>query len=227
VAGTGELITVPEVPEIRAARRVFFSRRLWLAVAFSLLAHWLIMSVPLTPEAKAPGLPPLKVRIATFNATRGEPVNQRPVNPRSIMTSPSSDSATLPLPKEDDVAAVPQDPGGGEDDFYFPRSELTRAPEVSEDTDLQELATLPGAKVGSVVVELFIDEHGTIARINPEASELDPAFVERLKAALSVLTFSSGEIDGFPVKSRIRIEIGFLPVLDRDGRRRNWEDRGS
>lgn len=210
-----------EVPEIRAARRVFFSRRLWFAIALSSLAHWLIMSIPLAPETEAPAVPPLKVRIAAFNTARGDPDDRQPVTPRHVQTSPTSGPAAATLPEEDILPPVGRDPGVGEDEIYFPRSELTRAPEVSEDIDLQKLASLPGAKAGSVVVELFIDEHGTVARINPETSELEPAFMERLKAALSILRFSSGEIDGFPVKSRVRIEIGFLPVLDRDGRRSN------
>ncbi len=166
-------------------------------------------------------MPPLTVRISAFSDSPITKVHAPPETPRRLHkpTAGAAPVAPATAPETNDSPPITPETPNSDDAFYFPRSELTRPPEVAKGVDLQDLAKLTGARAGNVAVELFIDEHGAVAHIDTEPGDIDPDFLERLKSALAALRFSSGEINGFPVRSRIKIEIGFVPVLGHDYRR--------
>ena len=91
--------------------------------------------------------------------------------------------------------------------LYYPRSTLTHPPQVIEDVDLSNLSSLPGIAPGRLTLELFIGKSGTVDRVEAESVEIPEQAMESLLDLLGKIRFTGGEIDGKPVKSRIRIEV--------------------
>lgn len=91
---------------------------------------------------------------------------------------------------------------------FHDRRELTRQPNVLYNVDLSELESLRTKLTTNLEVVLYIDEYGEIVKIDgiPE-DEARITELQTLRSLLMRLRFSSGEIDGKPVKFTMKIEI--------------------
>jgi len=110
----------------------------------------------------------------------------------------SSPLATMPLPITTNI--------------YFPRDELTLPPTLIENVDLSSLAKLAGTSAGRALLELYINEQGSIDRVEPQSDGIPDNILENLRDLLFQLKFSGGEIDGTIVKTRLVIEVLFIPT---------------
>lgn len=98
-------------------------------------------------------------------------------------------------------------------DIYHLREELSRPPQLEQDVDLSPLARVIPVQALTLEVELFINEAGLIDRVEITRGKLEGNARIGLMARLARLKFSSGEIDGRIVKSRIKIEVNFTPEI--------------
>lgn len=219
MAGVGELSALIDLQQIRAAGRVFFfPRRLWLAVAASVAAHYFGLAILAHSAFATYPSPPRSLQLSILNTVSPDLLvaDRAPRNP--------GDESKLPLGKgrhgNADELEVPNRPGWIPlpNNIYFPKSDLSRPPQLIEDVDLSEVSSLGGVTPGRAIMEIFIDEGGVIVRIEAETGSLAENVVENLKDRLFMLKFSSGEIDGIAVKSRIRIEVNIEPDLRFDGK---------
>lgn len=96
-------------------------------------------------------------------------------------------------------------------DVYHLRQELTRQPQLIANVDLSPLISLASGSSTAVIVELYINEQGNIDKIDTTANDLPAEALDKLSELLMQLRFSSGEIDGDAVKTRMKIEVMFLP----------------
>ncbi len=115
-------------------------------------------------------------------------------------------------------AVEPSEPvAGGADDadpvigFSLPRyyapEELTQRPQVLRDVPPILQREWQTREPKKAVLLLLINETGMVDKIEVEESAL-PAEFERLTLqTFAAARFTAGEIDGVPVKSRIRIEV--------------------
>lgn len=92
---------------------------------------------------------------------------------------------------------------------YLPRRELTVAPVLKAEVPLvwPEEGVLAGRY--SAVVTLFVDETGRVRKLRFDGDGLPPLLQEQAREAFLGARFSPGELQGVPVKSRVRVEVVF------------------
>ncbi|UUX96549.1 energy transducer TonB [Aquabacterium sp. J223] len=96
---------------------------------------------------------------------------------------------------------------------FLPRSLLSAGPVALDEVQLPwpEDAALGGA-VGlhlTGTLALFIDESGFVREVHAEDDSLPPVFREAARSAFLKARFRPGELDGRPVRSRLRVEVAF------------------
>jgi hypothetical protein len=160
-----------------------------------------IMVVTYTPstarDTQAPAHPP--VRTVTGNTAP-----QRP----DFDTAAMPDLDTLPPTS----AGVPQDAADtAADSDYLPRDRLTRGPMPQQSIDLVYPDLAPFGQFRTVIT-LFIDDQGVVQRVRfdeADATGLPPILEEATRQTFLRSPFTPGEIDGQPIRSRVRIEVAY------------------
>ncbi|MEJ8858355.1 energy transducer TonB [Variovorax robiniae] len=60
------------------------------------------------------------------------------------------------------------------------------------------------------ILALYIDEQGEVRQVTADdSSVLPPAFEQAAREAFMAARFAPGQLDGLPVKSRVRVEVVF------------------
>ena len=105
-------------------------------------------------------------------------------------------------------ATAPADPALG-------LGELDRSPRPLGEV-LPEYPEAAGTRSGSVVLRLFIDEHGVVERADVMASKPAGLFEDAARTAFLAARFEPGLRAGRPVRSEMTIEVEFT-AEDRGG----------
>jgi outer membrane biosynthesis protein TonB len=90
---------------------------------------------------------------------------------------------------------------------FFDPAQLTEKPRLLTEPRLDLLQPMLG-RAGMAKLILYIDETGSVDRVEVEAASLSPEAVARAKVIFAALRFSPGRFDGAPVKTRVRITVG-------------------
>jgi hypothetical protein len=106
---------------------------------------------------------------------------------------------------------------GGLDD-YLPRRLLTQAPTSDRPIVLPYPSAGPVQGHYVAVAALYIDEHGWVRDVRFEGEPLPSALHEAARESFLAARFRAGEVEGQPVKSRIRIEVTFESRVNADSR---------
>lgn len=95
--------------------------------------------------------------------------------------------------------------------WYFSRSELTVAPLLKDDPQIESPESTGNAapKSGKVVLRVFVGAAGAVERVEVASSSVPTAFEEAAIAAFTHVRFRPGEIEGVAVTSETRFEIVF------------------
>jgi len=194
-----------------------------VGVGLSVLAHVLLISwtpvdmqrVRSFPEA-APATPlrllpnPSAVEGVAVVAADAQAVaaqstqnEQVPASAPAPAAPAAPDTALPPLP-------LPWVPPG--DDDYLPRSKLSAQPEPLAPIVISspDPALMVGVVRQRLVLTLFIGASGLVERISVEDSESGPvsaAIESAAREAFFTARFTPGQLDGQPVRSRMRIEV--------------------
>lgn len=164
------------------------------------------------PESQEPGI--MEVRLVRLES-RPESV------PQSVkLTNESHDTrqaeSTIPV-----AAAIPQ-PDESEpliplpahaESHYYPTRELSLRPRVTK--DVSPAIQFAGVPAQTVILRLFINEEGSIDRVDTEQSFLPEDMAKNLRDAFSTVKFQPGIREGIPVKSQMRIEVRLDSERDR------------
>lgn len=97
------------------------------------------------------------------------------------------------------------------DQAYWPRSLLTRPPTPQQSIDLLYPTLAPSGRFRAVLT-LFIDEQGVVQRVRIDEADdsgLPPVLEDAARQTFLRSTFTPGEIDGRPIRSRLRIEVEY------------------
>lgn len=134
-------------------------------------------------------------------------------------TKPASEATT-----KAQLAAAPEAaPEPGSDDraaglgiplphYYGPREVSERA-RPAQDIDLEppELLGVPGQ--GKLILLLWINESGSVDRVETESSQVDNAIEKVIAEQFRRARFAPANLDGRPVKSRMKIEVVVRPPV--------------
>ena len=173
---------------------------------------------PPAATAQPPRLQRITVVTYTPSAARDTPAPAHsPVRTVTGHTAPRPpDLAAATLPDLDTLpptsAGVPQDAADtAADSDYLPRDRLTRGPVPQQSIDLVYPDLAPIGQFRTVIT-LFIDDQGVVQRVRfDEADEtgLPPILEEATRQTFLRSPFTPGEIDGQPIRSRLRIEVAY------------------
>ncbi|RYG39157.1 MAG: hypothetical protein EON93_00475 [Burkholderiales bacterium] len=93
---------------------------------------------------------------------------------------------------------------------YVPRALLSVAPVARTPVVLEWPAISLPENSYSGILKLYLDEHGRVERVEPDAEAVLPApLYEAAKQAFLATEFTPGQLNGQVVRSRIRVEVNF------------------
>lgn len=135
------------------------------------------------------------------------------LEPVPLVTVPllatSSDQPETSSPEVQVVAAP-------DEDLYLPRATLTKSPRSIGIIDIPFPDGLVGHGHYESTLALYIDETGAVRKVEVTGPELPPPLEEAARLTFMKASFTPGEKDGIPVKSKIVVAVVFddtEPVL--------------
>jgi hypothetical protein len=100
-------------------------------------------------------------------------------------------------------------PGVLGDDDFFSRNALDVGPYPAQPVVIDFPPNVEGGGTHMSELALFIDENGRVVRIRVEGPSLPAAMEEAARRAFMGAEFSPGQLEGLPVRSRIKVEVVF------------------
>ena len=204
--------------EIRAG--TVFAACAVLSVFLHLVLVPLLGSVNLRPGPPGSPGPARSVEVRVLQRDAEAPV-QRAAAPQAVPAAraqalvsstsvaqrvvPASTSPSSP----DEPRTQGQAPGENGDDAYLPRSALT-VPPVARSAIVVPYPVFE-ADTGRYAarLSLFIDETGSVRRVEIETEDLPEPLRIAVRDVFMSAEFQPGELDGRPVRSRLRVEVSF------------------
>jgi hypothetical protein len=138
-----------------------------------------------------------------------------PNNPASAASAADAPTSVSAASSAASASEIFGDAGDVLDGSYVPRPLLAIAPEAAAPVVIDAPQPASGASTGQLigrytgVLALYIDEQGIVRGIEEEPPALPEAMARAARAAFMNARFSPGQMDGHPVKSRIRVEVVF------------------
>lgn len=183
--------------------------------------HMRLVQQP-TAHTAVPASPPLAAPqpVQTEAPAPAEEIPTEVAAPEVVLTDPSEPPPTpeaLPaIPSEVAAPTVANDlpSGNGQADLdgnseYIPRPQLSIPP-------IAQAPLILGTPEGPFepqritgILSLYIDENGQVHHVSAHGERMPAAFEEVARQAFMAMTFRPGQLNGQPVKSRIRIEVVF------------------
>ncbi len=159
-----------------------------------------VIQVELTPAAKQLTPPEAAAPIAESAAPKQES-NATVVSdaPPTIDTPPQASNESSIKEEVPLVRTI--------NDQYFTRHQLTEKPSVIEDIENEIQVDIPSAQAQDLRLLLFINEEGSIDKLEILQANLPSEASNILLAKFSRLKFKPGKIDGVAVKSQLMIEV--------------------
>ena len=100
-------------------------------------------------------------------------------------------------------------PGVLGDDDFFARNALDIGPYPTQPVMIDYPPDVEGGGTHTSELALFIDENGKVIRMRVEGHALPSAMEEAARRAFMGTVFSPGQVEGLPVRSRIKVEVVF------------------
>lgn len=152
------------------------------------------LEAPLEPSLEAPQEASQEASAEPPPQAAAEAPAPQPEAPAPTATTTATAATTAPL-------STP--------DVYHARRELSRAPKPLGPIDIAFPPGVPTPGRHSAVLAIYIDEAGTVRKVQPVDAPLPDAFEEAARNAFLAARFRAGERDSRPVKSFIHIEVVF------------------
>ncbi|MBK6638213.1 MAG: energy transducer TonB [Rhodocyclaceae bacterium] len=202
------------------------ARRLISAGVLSFFLHTGVVLIPSgvanAPQIVAPWAPEIKVAQLTVsilrpNAGEVSAISPEPLAPESsgslllqgtYVLSDENRSGTPEPPAEPKALLVPLT-----DLDYRRPHELSRRPEALAAVALETQEIRFRKETGSLILLLKISRDGMVDSADIERSELPPLYGQTARSAFAQIRFRPGEVDGRRVRSIMRVEITYVPLL--------------
>lgn len=161
---------------------------------------------------------------ATFStAAEADPLDIQPKAPDAA-THEEGSTPFAKLPAESSATTGPNGTSGHPAsatheglDEYLPRSALSGFPSALEPIFVPYPEGVPYGD-WRVIFTLFIDTDGSVRHVRSGTANLPAALEQAARQAFATARFKPGEVDGQPVKSRIRVEVEFSASLQENSR---------
>lgn len=97
--------------------------------------------------------------------------------------------------------------------IYLDAATVTRRATILEDIEASpdEIGGRTGS--GRIVLAVYIGENGAVDRVEVESSPLGEPFLSVVSRQFLSARFAPAELDGVPVKSRMRVEVFIRPMM--------------
>jgi hypothetical protein len=164
------------------------------------------------PTASDPALAPLqKAEAPTRPVAKATPLSHPAIEAPRAATEASAPTVDRTAPPADTSTPPPiidpANPTGFDD--YIPRPLLSVGPAATVPVLIDTPIGNFGVARQMGILSLFIDEEGAVQHV-AGSEPLLPALLEQAaREAFMAARFTPGEVDGRPVKSRIRVEVVF------------------
>lgn len=167
--------------------------------------------VPVAHVVPAPveGAPEPAVEARTEAATQAPLLATDPVIASDVPPAPSTSTSPAPAPEPTAATAAVSPALAATPDVYHARRELSRTPKPLGPIDITFPPGVPTPGRHSAVLAIYIDEAGTVRKVQPVDAPLPDAFEEAARNAFLAARFRAGEREGRLVKSFIHIEVVF------------------
>ena len=99
-------------------------------------------------------------------------------------------------------------PQAGDGD-YFTRDQLSVGPSPTTGVFI-DYPSIDDQSNHVSELSLFISEEGKVVRVRVDGPALPAPLEEAARSAFMSARFSPGQVDGLPVRSRIRVEVSFV-----------------
>lgn len=178
----------------------------WMLLASALLHFFLIFAIrPEASQPKASSLPKVVFKInLEQDMLNAEPSLELPKSSQNDL--PSNNQASVP--SKDDLALMPVSPQLLPK-FYKAR-ELDVLPKPIGEVPLKYPSTIKDAlQSGTVRLEIFIDDNGDVLSLNVIDATLPGVFDQAAIDAFKDQRFEPGMLNDKPVKSHIKMTVGF------------------
>lgn len=186
--------------------------RLFVALVCSCLLHAIVY---LLSDLVAPG------RYAVSGGTKGRPyalsatllatAHSSPEAPLSGAAPADSLEGSDAGTETEKAASNDAPPAGGlplPEVIYYPTSQLSIGPKALTQVELDAPEIRYSTASGRVVLNLWINESGEVAKASMEITELPEPVTTAIVEAFRKLRFKPGELDGRVVGSVMKIEAG-------------------
>lgn len=150
---------------------------------------------------------PIEASIQPTVAAPTETATPAPLLATAPVTEP--DAHPAPAIEPGPTAATTAVSTAPSPDVYHARRELSRAPKPLGPIDITFPPGVPTPGRHSAVLAIYIDEAGTVRKVQPVDAPLPDAFEEAARNAFLAARFRAGEREGRVVKSFIHIEVVF------------------
>ena len=132
-------------------------------------------------------------------------------------SSDTQPSAAVPGGASEASLTLPYAPP--RDSEYLGRAQLTVPPAVVGEVEIPDPGPAALAATGAaptrVILTLYINEFGLVDKITFDSPDVPAALEKAARLAFQTARFAPGHLDGAPVKSRMRIEVGFEPLISK------------
>lgn len=167
------------------------------------------------PEVQAENQAEAQVatQLETQVATSPQAATPAPAPSPTLAAALPTEVEAHPTPAPESVATHPvastEPAAAATPDAYHARRELSRAPKPLGPIDITFPPGVPTPGRHSAVLAIYIDEAGTVRKVQPVDAPLPDAFEEAARNAFLAARFRAGEREGRVVKSFIHIEVVF------------------
>lgn len=185
----------------------------WLgaaALSFGVHLWWLkapAVALPGVSTATAPQASAAGAAQPVLLRSAGSREPQPPQGP--ARTRGAADAAPAP---EAPAARAPHDPAARQGPFdehhFLPRNALSVVPHALTPVLLTTPPSAPDGRY-SAELTLFIDETGQVRRVRVDTAGLLPELEDQARQAFVTTRFQPGEVDGRPVRARLRVAVEF------------------
>lgn len=156
------------------------------------------------------GAAPLAWRVRTLALTDTTPSEQTGSEKAMVKPgAPVPDARPISPPAPAHQVTPPPPPSPAGTGAYLPRHRLTVGPQPQTPIVIGYPAQVDHAGRLSGRLAVYIDEHGTVRRVEPLDDNLPAPALDAARTAFMAATFSPGQRDGQAVRARIEIEVNF------------------
>jgi protein TonB len=185
-------------------------------------AHAAVLSTPKTTLATEP-VRGMRVRLLPG----GDAPTPRPASPTRTATAQARVGAvkaqhedalpTLSSSGREATASAPRPSDLRADSLYLARSDLTVGPKAQGPVVIDYPFFDGEADHYLGEFDLFIDDRGGVVRVVSVTESFPGLLVQAVRSAFLAARFTPGEVQGRPVRSRVRIEVTFDSGLQQPG----------